>query len=240
MVYLCTKQKPIYTTMKHKYSIALLILVATLVVLPSKLSAQTYEFRDSTGIYRVEYIANKEVSKPAHAWRNDIRVGIGMPGALSILSLNGVTTGEIVETIFDTRASNYYYSSYIYIPPLTLEYSGYVKDWLLIGGKASFSAEYRYKYDKLTDERVGIDTSGSFVAGGFFTMRFEYMRREVVRLYSGFGVGMTVHTCDRVQTVTPFVDMTYFGVSVGKSIYGFAEVGGGTSGCLRFGMGAKF
>ena len=226
--------------MKRKFKITLLLLVA-LIALPLELSAQTYEFRDSTGIYRVQYISKTEKNTiPSRAWRNDIRIGIGMPGALSVLSLNGVTTGEIVETIFDTRASNYYYSSYIYIPPLTLEYSGYVKDWLLIGGKASFSAEYRYKYDKLTDERVGIDTSSSFVAGGFFTMRFEYMRREVVRLYSGFGVGMTVHTCDRVQTVTPFVDMTYFGVSVGKSIYGFAEVGGGTSGCLRFGMGAKF
>ena len=225
--------------MKRKFKITLLLLAVALIALPLELSAQTYEFRDSTGIYRVQYTPKTESSKvTSHAWRNDIRIGIGMPGYLSILSLSGVTTGEIIEAMVDTRATDHYHSSYIYIPPLTLEYSGYVKDWLLIGGKATFQAYYSYTYDKFTDKRIG--TEGDFVAGGLFTMRFEYMRREVVRLYSGFGVGVTVHTCDNVGTFNPFVDMTYIGVSVGKSIYGFAEVGGGTSGCLRFGMGAKF
>jgi hypothetical protein len=206
--------------------------------LPAKLSAQVHEFRDSTGIYRVEYVANRENTATARNWRNDIRIGIGMPGVLSIHTLYGGTAGDIVDEMFDTRAADHYHSSVIFIPPLTLEYSGYIKDWLLIGGKAMFAADYTYKYDINTDERIA--TEGDFLAGGFFTMRFEYMRREVVRLYSGFGVGMTVHTNDREHNVTPFVDMTYFGVSVGKSIYGFAEVGGGASGCLRFGMGCRF
>ena len=70
--------------MKHKRSIALLLVVATLIALPSRLSAQTYEFRDGNGVYLVEYVPIDEldddtmpVIKTNYAGFKEVRLGLG-------------------------------------------------------------------------------------------------------------------------------------------------------------------
>ena len=70
--------------------------------------------------------------------------------------------------------------------------------------------------------------------------RFEYLRRDVVQLYSGIGVGATERHDESYVVALPMIDVTYLGVTVGRNIYGFAELGGGINGCIRVGMGYKF
>ena len=51
--------------MKNKRKITLLLLAVLLTALPSRVVAQTYEFRDDSGIYRVEYIPHDKPGENA-------------------------------------------------------------------------------------------------------------------------------------------------------------------------------
>ena len=52
----------IQSNMKPNRNITLLLLAVVLMALPAKLSAQIYEFRDASGLYRVEYIPNEKMA----------------------------------------------------------------------------------------------------------------------------------------------------------------------------------
>ena len=108
----------------------------------------------------------------------------------------------------------------------------------MIGGKAMFSSVYYHELNVGTNKRVCSHYDNTYAM--FVNFRFEYLRRDVVQLYSGIGVGATVRHDESYVVALPMIDITYLGVTVGRNIYGFAELGGGISGCIRVGMGYKF
>lgn len=170
----------------------------------------------------------------AEGRNNDLRVSIGFPGAISWLTSHGLD----LRLLFDTRSEDFYYSRDIYIPPISLEYNYTLKPWCSFGAKAVFSAYYCYKLDSTTHKILCTD--GNWQVGIVANVRFEYMRRELVRLYSGIGLGATLQLYNNSGHCIPMIDMTYIGVNVGKQLYGFAEFGGGLSGLVRTGMGWRF
>ena len=89
-----------------------------------------------------------------------------------------------------------------------------------------------------TDEKLYSD--GSYSVGLILNLRFEYMRREYVQLYSAFGAGFAARFEYDRGILIPMYDATYFGIVVGKNLYGFAEVGAGLSGSIRAGLGFRF
>jgi hypothetical protein len=66
------------------------------------------------------------------------------------------------------------------------------------------------------------------------------MRRKYVQLYSAVGAGVAARFDREVGVIIPMYDLTYFGIVVGKNLYGFAEVGAGVSGFARAGIGYRF
>ncbi|MBO7198679.1 MAG: hypothetical protein J6V26_01440 [Alistipes sp.] len=222
----------------------LLVLCAALASLTLEARAQSAEL---TNAYDTQY----GVYKPSEGgynseelpWHNDIRLGIGVPGPIHILVVGGIDT-DIDPDFSTTTASDnlaearYYDTASIYLPPLTLEYSRYLKEWFMIGCKVMYSSIYYHERHIATHKRL--TTHYDNTLGIHLNMRFEYLRREICRMYSGIGVGATLRYSKEAIVGIPMLDMTYVGMTVGKRLYGFAELGAGISGCIRVGMGCKF
>lgn len=179
-------------------------------------------------------------------WRHNLRLTFGSPSAIQTYFLDGVMSGsnEInapsrISTTSDVLAQYRYYTTpTIMVTPISVEYNYYVKRWLTVGGRATFTSLYNEVRNIATDEKLY--SNGSYALGLILNVRFEYMRREYVQLYSAVGLGLAARFEYNRGIMTPMYDFTYFGIVVGKGFYGFAEIGAGLSGCARAGIGFRF
>ena len=224
--------------MYHRIA-SILLLLMLMVMLPSEAFAQSHELSNSTDTsyaQHVDYNANrKNITLPT---RNDIRIGAGVPGGTSMLSLQGFLLGVTGSSHF--AANDFFSPETTYITPISFEYNHYRNEWLVIGVKAHFSA---IEGDIHAPESGAFKyRAGHYLVGGLFNWRFEYLRREYVQLYSSCGVGVGVRITKPTTLILPvlMVDWTYIGVAFGKRVFGYAEFGGGISGFLRAGIGGRF
>ncbi len=136
------------------------------------------------------------------------------------------------------------------LPSFQLEYGHNVLDWLSVGGGVGYS---RYEYPLLYTETG--EYAWSEVYNVFSVManfRFYWLNREMVRMYSGVGLGLCVVTsncyagtpqeAEKINAVgvTWGYDYTLVGLTVGKSLYGRFELGGGSVNMLSAGIGYRF
>lgn len=128
-------------------------------------------------------------------------------------------------------------------------------------GAWSLSYDYRFKkwfdlgltlgyYGEYTDSYSNKDLS--FVRHNrihFVTvmplLRFTWLNRKWVRMYTTIGLGATFGTGtdfdgEKFSEDTAAFQFTPIGISVGRSLFGFAEVGLGAQGVLMMGVGYKF
>ena len=180
-------------------------------------------------------------------WRHNLRLNIGVPSLMQTHFLDrGLTTNnssqsssQRLPTASEKLAKYRYYTTPTYmIPPIAFEYSYYVNKWLEVGGKATFTALYNEVRNIDTEERLY--SNGSYGVSLILNVRFDYLRREHIQLYSAVGAGLAARFAYNRGILTPMYDFTCFGISVGKSFYGFAEIGGGLSGSVRAGIGYRF
>ena len=67
--------------------------------------------------------------------------------------------------------------------------------------------------------------------------QFTFLNKEDVRLYAAAGLGLTLFD----GTIIPAAQFTFFGISFGKKVFGFAELGNGTEYLLvHGGIGYRF
>ena len=179
-------------------------------------------------------------------WRHNLRITFGTPSAIQTYFLDGIMS-ESDEIIAPSRISTtsdvlakyrYYTTPTIMVTPISVEYNYYVKKWLTVGGRATFTSLYNEVRNIATDEKLY--SNGSYALGLILNVRFEYMRREYVQMYSAVGLGLAARFEYNRGIMTPMYDFTYFGIVVGKGFYGFAEIGAGLSGCARAGIGFRF
>lgn len=179
-------------------------------------------------------------------WRHNLRLTFGTPSAIQSFFLdsgmsdaNEINAPSRIPTASDKLAQYRYYTTpTIMVTPISVEYNYYVKRWLTVGGRATFTSLYNEVRNIATDERLY--ANGSYAVGLILNVRFEYMRREYVQLYSAVGLGLAARFEYNRGIMTPMYDFTYFGIVVGKGFYGFAEIGAGLSGCARAGIGFRF
>jgi hypothetical protein len=203
--------------------------------------------------YRLaSYIVAQEYDKKEHReydtlrWRHNLRLTFGTPSAIQCAFLDGIMSesNEVnapsrIPTASDKLAQYRYYTTpTIMVTPISVEYNYYVKRWLTVGGRATFTSLYNEVRNIATDEKLY--SNGSYALGLILNVRFEYMRREYVQLYSAVGLGLAARFEYNRGIMTPMYDLTYFGIVVGKGFYGFAEIGAGLSGCARAGIGFRF
>lgn len=131
----------------------------------------------------------------------------------------------------------------ILLPTFNLGYHFAVLPWLEVGATAGASANlHRYYYN-------GKETLyGHRQAYLMVDTRFTYLRRDIITLYSGIGLGMEIDHHDqdheplgtRKTTYLPAGQLTAVGMQLGRKVYWSLEAGFGTKGILNTGIGFRF
>lgn len=131
---------------------------------------------------------------------------------------------------------------------LSVGYTYNIKRWLSVGATFSYVCEWQRKHDRFTDRVVGREEWNDM----FLTpmVRFTYLNRKYVRIYSQIGVGLRLTHYKIVANdkktyshnqLEVSGQMTFLGVSVGNKLFGFAECPGfGAQGALVVGIGYRF
>lgn len=114
--------------------------------------------------------------------------------------------------------------------------------WLDFGISLSYTNEYYWMYSNI--DNAGIKRHMAHFISIIPTARFTWFRRRSVRMYSACGLGVTFLTGDIDKKYTSDsgvgLQLTYFGISAGKRVFGFAELGTGAHGTLIGGVGYRF
>lgn len=140
------------------------------------------------------------------------------------------------------------YEDDTFFGPIGLEYFYHLKPWLGVGAIAT--------YGQLTQDAIKGDDKVGKKSNYYFTampaVKFDWLRGNVVGLYSKLGAGVTMRReirefdGDRAEYNTDKTDFHFnwqvslIGIEVGKSLRGFAEGGFGEQGVLMLGLRYKF
>ena len=131
-----------------------------------------------------------------------------------------------------------------FMPQFTVSYWYALKPWLLLGGEASLGG-WHEKYLHTTD----LTSAGTARVMAIYIMpsiRFHYIHRPVIGLYSGVAAGVNANivlpghaTYNSIRTVKSAFQLTFVGLRVGRRIYGAFELGLGVKGVLNAGIGLR-
>ncbi|MGP1462836.1 hypothetical protein [Tannerella sp.] len=138
----------------------------------------------------------------------------------------------------------YTYDERHYTQALSLSYTQEMKRWLAVGLNVSYSGVFQNR--RVSESFLIDDTYRKHRFAFYPTVRFIYLNRPVVRLYSGFGLGFGMESERefgmREYSHRTFVtgQLTFFGVSFGRNLFGSWEIGYGTMGFLKAGAGYRF
>lgn len=141
-----------------------------------------------------------------------------------------------------------YTSSRAVTPTLSFSYFYAIKPWLHLGGEVHYAGDYYAYRNRITNKYLG---SGGYTSLGIMpAIRFQYLNKRLVGLYSGLAFGLHIiidneaHIRDREYSVDfefmPGFQLTALGVRVGNKVFGTAEIGVGQKGILTLGVGARF
>lgn len=234
----------------------LLLLSAMLVV--SNLSAQevitTKDLAKNTSAYVKEnYIVDAEnqnigathnMKFSSLECKHSLQLGTGLPGLslaamLDIIWVDVDSKPDYYKTLSDQLADQRYYrTKERFISSLTLDYNYRMKRWLSLGAKASVGFKTHGVRHKVTDDLLYRDSR--VVTTLLFNMRFDWLHRRNLMMYSSFGVGVASIFDYNDGMVFPMFDATYVGLTAGRKFYYFLELGGGAAGTIRTGLGCRF
>ena len=208
----------------------LLVLIAMLLVV-GRLSAQrvTVQREDIGDSIRITRIIPKWT--PQH----DFRFSIGTPSEVDDVILDphywsyGYHEFEKLMEISDT-----YSGSRWFLGAYSFSYAYQPRRWFQFGGTVAVVATTQSRFDRFTNAKV--ETHNQYAVSIMPTLRFFYMNRDLVQLYSALSFGYVLSPKKSV----PYADVTVLGCSVGRNLFGFAEVGTGVAGAARIGIGYRF
>ncbi len=129
---------------------------------------------------------------------------------------------------------------------INLSYGYRFRRWFDFGVLFSYNTEYKRQFDALTGDYLHRIYQHHITI--MPTVRFTWLNRKWLRMYSSLGMGVTFG----VQSITEKQQLydtdrlafgfqcTCLGITVGKSFFGFAELGVGAKGTAVFGIGYRF
>lgn len=224
------------------------VFMLLLLVIPHVTSAQTrFKFQDSLGSYRVVFTPHVESQddavryrKPLVAGTHELRLGIAYSALTASMEY---TTDHWWNPHWDDA---YSVGDYVVGSPswLTFGVEGgrWYKDWLYFGGALVWSGGFSGIYDYSAYKRVDTYSYNSYSL--LPVVRFAWLRRGIVQLYSGLGFGLSVAHFDRPTSVGVDVnaafDVTFIGISVGRNLFGYFDISGGSRGAISLGVGYRF
>ena len=147
---------------------------------------------------------------------------------------------------FEYDDLKYYDSRYVKMPSVGLSYTYRAKRWCEVGVATAYTGTFNKRYSAFDGSMVGRGKEHFLVI--LPTVRFVWKRGDLVRLYTTVSAGIV---CSWLRTdynyTSPLtVRSTIFGaefiplgVSVGRRVFGFAEVGYSERGWLNIGVGIR-
>lgn len=230
-----------------RFFLTLLSLFIACSMLPTLAIAQQNEEGDEVVLIQGDMTSDVELTTPQVARKrfdltgsHDFRLSI----AYNPYTPNGYAPNQVDWPSFPTLTPLNSIIGKVHWYTLSGEYSCYVKRWLRIGFAASWTGGVRTIWSSIDHRRVDRYHYNSVAL--LPKIHFSYLNREVIQLYSSLGVGGAFAIYDNVPDNTKehrfdiSLDATFIGMSIGKRLFGYFEIGVGTQGTLRAGIGYRF
>ena len=197
---------------------------------------------DANNLTSVNYIGHK--AEESVRWTNDIRIGYGAQGIFSLLLLDESFVFQyddmyIPETLpyrVDYLRTNR--GPMRRFMTLSANYHRQIKPWFALGCKSSFAGIWQSTFDSISGVKRYSENVYNIAA--LVDARFSWFRSDMVEMYSSVGLGLMAHIEKMGGALWPMFDIAAIGISVGRSFYGFLEIGAGCSGSTRIGFGFRF
>lgn len=143
-------------------------------------------------------------------------------------------------------ALKYYDSESVMMPSVGISYTYRAKRWCEVGVATAYTGTFNRRYSALDGHFVGRCKEHFLVI--LPTVRFVWVRTDMVRLYSTISMGIVCSWMrsdyDYTQPVIAGsseygAEFIPFGISVGRRVFGFAELGYSERGWLNIGIGFR-
>ena len=174
---------------------------------------------------------------PVFTPKHDIRIGVGTMSLVTLFALDDwgyYDTGLPYDFRSEMANADTYLTPRMFVGNYSLSYTYQDRRWLSYGGTAVFGASTRWRKSSHTGEKL--KNLSYYCLSVMPTVRFNWFYREAVQLYSTVSIGVVTD----FDEVYPWCDLTLMGCSFGRKFFGFAELGMGTAGWLRAGVGYRF
>ena len=230
---------------QQKSAVRVIVALLIFIIGSTPLFAQhTYKFRDSLGTYEVKFTPRDPDTKfkaspikPLLPKTHELRYGIAWGG-----------TDWFGEPVFTWELGNFVTEERGYTSPTVwlthnFDYGFWINEWLSIGGTLTWTSGRRHMYSHYTHKRLDVDRVDYIKI--MPTLRFAWIRRGIVQVYSSVSLGAGVEIRDNYigeniyEAVCAF-DFKPLGLSVGRKLFGFIEAGYGTRGIINAGFGYRF
>ena len=177
--------------------------------------------------------------KPDFPFKYEFRLGwCGFP-ALDDLNFSGYN--DYVVSYY-TPISDVFsdYDGPVYMTGnIMAEMNFHIERWFTLSVGLAADGMWKSFYDVHTEEKTGTSRGASVTI--LPQARFNWLNRDVVRMYSSVGLGVTAGRFDDSSGVFRATQLVPVGITVGRRLFGFAEIGYGTLfiGGM-FGVGYRF
>lgn len=166
----------------------------------------------------------------ASSQENHFRIGIGGYPLVPSLMINGIGAypddyypyPPALGSIYNDYEGVSYTTGNIYG-----EYAWNIKKWFTTSVSASTDIIWTNRHDALTGARV--DTQSAALVHIMGKAQFNWVSREIVRMYSSVSLGFITSFGAHSFGISPGIQFTPVGIEVGKKIFGFGEAGFGTT-----------
>jgi hypothetical protein len=230
---------------QQKSAVRVIVALLIFIIGSTPLFAQhTYKFRDELGTYEVKFTPadsstqfKASPTKPLMPHTQELRYGIAWGGTdwwgepAFTWELGGFNTQE-----------NGYMSPTVWLTH-NFDYGYWINEWCSVGGTVTWTMGRRsmYRYTNHTK----IDTDRVDYIGFMPTVRFAWVRRGIVQVYSSVSLGAGLEIRDNIYDKNIYeafcaFDIKPLGLSVGRRFFGFIEAGYGTRGIINAGFGYRF
>ena len=163
----------------------------------------------------------------ASAQENHARIGWGGYPIMDNLFSGGWGCIDIysfadLHNIYGDYMSSTYTTGAIYA-----EYAWDIKKWFTASVSATTDIIWENYRSATTDQKTGTDTG--FVLHAMGKARFNWVSRQIVRMYSSISLGFITGYLDEESIIFPGVQINPVGIEIGGKIFGFCELGFGTT-----------
>lgn len=230
---------------QQKSALRAVVLLLILIIGSTPLFAQhTYKFIDELGTYEVKFTPrdpNTEFSqsptKPLAPKTHELRYGIAWGGT------DWFGTPAFGWELGSFNTSEHGYTSATVWLTHNFDYGYWINEWLSVGGTVTWTSGRCHLYSNKTHAKL--DTSHVDYVGFMPTVRFAWIRRGIVQVYSSLslGAGFEVrenYLDENIYEAFCAFDFKPLGLSVGRNFFGFVELGYGTRGIVNAGIGYRF